>query len=147
MEQRFTWQGEQFEPRSFDYKNKHYLLDSKLPLHSGWTENVPTDVYNNYPPDQGLEDFHFFYASNTGIPGPYRPRPIQTSTPTFTANGVQQLFYDTQDLRYSTANGKPPAVPVPNFGDRLIDQYNYDNDVPRKENCGCGAGPLLPLHG
>lgn len=147
MEQRFTWNGEQYEQKTFDYPDKHYDLNSNIPPQSYWSNHVPTDTYDDYPPDKGLMDFHHYYACNSGIPGPFRPRPVKTSTPIFSANGLQQLFYETRDLKYTTENGQPPPAPVPNRGDPLVAQYNYDNDVPRKENCGCGAGPLLPIHG
>jgi hypothetical protein len=75
---------------------------------------------------------------------------MKTTTPLFNANGVQQLFYDTQLLQYSTEDGQPPQAPIPNHGDKLVGQYEYGTFYggveARKENCGCGAGPVLPLH-
>ena len=151
MEQRFTWQGQQYEPRSFNYEGKNYMLNAKIPSgENKWSEQVPTDTYGGYPSDKGLQDFYHYYASNTGIPGPYRPRPVKTATPLFQANGVSQLFYDTQLLQYSTEDGQPPSAPIPNQGDKLIGQYEYGTfysppGQSRKEKCGCG-GPLLPIH-
>lgn len=156
MEQRFTYQGQQYEIKDEHYKDKSYMLDSDIPHGENyWSEQVPTDTYGGYPSDKGLPDFHFFYASNTGIPGPYRPRPEMTSTPTFFANGLQGLFYDTQNLKYTTENGKAPLAPIPLIGDKMVDPFLHDGefyskalgrDFVRKEKCGCGAGPLLPLH-
>lgn len=144
MEQRFTWQGEQYEPKSFDYLGKDYVFTNKIPSGENyWNEPVSLDTQGGYPPFKGLENFRFFYASQTGIPGPFRPRPIQPQTPLPSANGIAQQFHETQNLQYSTDNGLAPAAPFPNQGDPMVQQYNVMGGV-AKENCGCGSAPIFP---
>lgn len=144
MEQRFTYEGQQYEQRSFDYPGKTYDMRKGLPGGENyWTMPSELDFNGEFQPFQGLREFHFFYASNTGIPGPYRPRPVQMQTPAFNANGLSKLFLDTQELQYSTENGRAPKAPFPNQTEPLIQQYNVVGEA-AKENCGCGASPLLP---
>lgn len=145
MEQRFTVQGDQYKEHPDTYPNRRYILDSTIPSgENQWNQNVPTDNYNEgYSANQGLDNFHFYYASNTGIPGAYRPRPVKTQTPLFHANGLQQLFYDTQNLQYSTQDGKQPPIPVPYANDPVFESFEIMDGI--TEYCGCGGGPLLPL--
>lgn len=144
MEQRFTYQGEQYEQKDYSYPGKEYVLSGDLPPGENyWTQPVSFDTHDSYPPFKGLEDFRFFYASNTGIPGPFRPRPVRPQTPMFNANGVARLFHDTQELRYSTENGRAPKAPFPNQTEPLIQQYNVVGEA-AKENCGCAGGGLFP---
>lgn len=143
MEQRFTYQGEQYEPRSFDYQGKSYVMDTRIPSGPNyWNEPTTFDTRGGYEPFKGLDNFHFFYASNTGIPGPFRPRPVKPQTDV-KPNGISQLFHETQNLQYSTEDGKSPQAPFPNHDDPLIRQYNIMGGIAR-ENCGCGASPLFP---
>lgn len=122
------------------------MLDSDIPPGANkWSEETLTDSqFLHYKKDQGLDDFHHYYASNTGIPGAFRPRPTTTVTPIFEANGIQQLFADTQLIKYSTENGEAPPIEIPLANEPLIQQYNLSARDVKKENCGCtgGVGPL-----
>lgn len=151
MEQRFTYQGEQYNRQPQDMMEKPYILNSSIPAgENKWSEQIQTDTTYGFPADEGLDAFHHFYASNTCIPGPYRPRPAKTMSPLFNANGVNQLFHSTRELQYTTLDGRPPPAPVPFAGERLFDQYNVIGSKAggvggRTERCGCaGGGPVLP---
>ena len=144
MEQRFAYQGEQYQQHHESYPGRTYIMNSDIPPgENKWSEQTLTDTqFLNYGRAQGLDDFHHYYASNTGIPGPYRPRPKTTITPVFQAKGLNQLFADTRDIKYSTEDGKAPTIPLPLANDPLIEQYNLAARDVRKESCGCGSGPL-----
>ncbi len=144
----FSYQGEQFLPDKDEYADKYYHTNSRIPPgENEWSESVPVDFHDTPDPNKGLNAFHHFYASNTCIPGPYRPRPMRTQTPMFNANGVHALFHSTQDLPYSTENGKAPPIPFPLENDSIAREFNVvgrgDGDPMKKEKCGCG-GPMLP---
>lgn len=146
MEQRFTYQGEQYEqhPREA-YPGRRYIIDSDIPPgENKWSEHTVTDSqFLHYNKEQGLDNFHHYYASNTGIPGPFRPRPKTILSPVFRADGIQGLFADTRLIKYSTEDGKPPPIPLPLANDELIEQYNLAARDVRKESCGCGGPPLF----
>lgn len=148
MEQRFTYQGEQYEERHEAYPGRRYIINSDIPPgENKWSEQTATDSeFLHYTKDQGLDNFHHYYASNTGIPGPFRPRPKRTITPVFEANGIQQLFADTRLIQYSTEDGKSPPIPLSLANEPLIEQYNLAARDVRKENCGCtGELGVLPF--
>lgn len=140
----FTFQGEQFQPDPDSYNGKMFAVNSNIPTgENDWS----VSGFAGEDPNKGLDVFHTYYASNTGIPGPYRPRPEKQYTPMFNANGVQALFHTTQDLPYSTEDGKAPPTPFPLENDSIARQFNVvgKGDSPmKKEKCGCGGGPLLP---
>ena len=114
------------------------FLDNK----QGMYRNVvyrPQEVHEDVRVMDG-EALYTYYASNTGIPGPYRPRPSPTQTPTFEANGLNNLFHSTQSMRYATRSGKPFPETIP-LQDEVINKYNILGG--RQEKCGCGGMPLL----
>lgn len=141
MEQRFTYQGQQYISHPEQYPGRKYNMESIVPSYKNkWSELTPTDIQmNNVSDNKGLENFHYYYASNTGIPGAFRPRPSKQQT-TSQVNGMQQLFYDTQNLQYSTDDGKAPPIPIAFSNDHMFQQYDVIGN--KKEKCGCG-GPVL----
>lgn len=147
MEQNFSFQGQQYQQKTERYPGKRYVMNTILPPgENQWTEPTPTDQHGlGFSANQGLEKFHHYYAMNTGIPGPYRPRPMkETETPAMKYNGVQQLFYDTQNVQYCSEDGKALPIPMPLAGDPIFEQYDVIGD--KKENCGCsGGGGMLPF--
>jgi hypothetical protein len=118
---------------------------------SYWNVETPTDVKyrDEHPQVDGLNQFHYFYAANTCIPGPYRPRPVPINRENIGPQGLQLQFAQTQNLRYTTPDGLAPAPANIYRGDAMINQYYITDDTIgdgiRKENCGCGAVKLPGL--
>ena len=116
-----------------------------------WNVETPTDVdYRHRKPiTEGLDDFAYFYASNTCIPGPYRPRPVPINKTNADPQDFQLQFTKNQNLPYTTANGLAPTPLNPYRGDAIIGQYYITDDTLGdgiyKENCGCGAVKLPGL--
>jgi hypothetical protein len=155
MQNSFIYQGQQYDDQVWRNNYPGMLTDLKMekvpPMgNNAWTQQTLMDPTGMYDPEFGLKEFRYYYASNTGIPGPYRPRPIKQSTPaaelmTGYGAGVHALFLQTEDLPHATADGKAQQAPFPLSEDKLIQEYNL---VPMthpdmaKEKCGCG-GPML----
>ena len=91
--------------------------------------------YGGYDPNAGLAAFQNFYAQQTSIPGPLRPRPRPVSTPLFYANGLEMLHRDTENLPY--LDPSKPSVGVEPLVDQKI--MAYDLWGGKKERCGCGG--------
>lgn len=145
MEQRFTFQGQQYEAHPQYYEQPNFVEPTQLPPNENiWTYKTEFDDFKEYPDNKGWEEFYYYYANQTGIPGPFRPRPVKMQTPAVNTNSVTALFEQTRNLKYSTENGEAPPAPFPNQGDPMTGMYNVVQDA-AKENCGCGgATPFLP---
>ena len=142
MEQRFNKSGDQYTQDIVS--DKQYFLDSSIPSGENiWTQTTKVKKQLLYDENKGLEDFHNYYASNSGVSGYYRPRPKQIQVKERKLNGIHQLFNDTQNINYSTDDGKCPDIDFPNSNDAIIQQFNVMNGNDKKENCGCGGAPLL----
>jgi len=91
--------------------------------------------YGGYDPNEGLANFQNYYARQSGIPGPFRPRPGMLHTPVFTGRGLEGLHRVTENLPYYSGVAAPGYVPLTN--DEIIGTYDLGKS--KKENCGCGV--------
>lgn len=110
---------------------------------SAYYQNYPPlEQTSQYPQDQGFHLLHQFYTENTGLAKAYGQRPPAvaklTYTPASGASGLQMLFKETENLKYTTQDGKAPSAPIPLVDDPRIARYNLYGTDPYKEKCGCG---------
>jgi hypothetical protein len=131
-----------YDKAAVDYPKRTYTINQELTDEQLWGKQHPLDVKYGYDPEEGLKEFMHFFASETSIPGPFRPRPVKQESPS--PMNLTQQFKETQQLNYY--NGEAPDLQPPFLDDPVLRDYIITADLAageRVERCGCGASPLI----